>query len=83
MPDGKSFITTSGTQQSAVWLHDDKTGEKQITSEGYSFFPTLSRDGKKVYCLRQVSGSHSYFSGELWVSDAATGAGDDCRFAFE
>ena len=41
MPDGKSFITTAGTQQSAIWLHDDKTGEKQITSEGYSFFPTL------------------------------------------
>jgi serine/threonine protein kinase len=76
MPDGKSFITTSGTQQSAIWLHDDKTGEKQITSEGYSFFPTLSRDGKKVYCLRRVSGSHSYFSGELWVSDAATGAAE-------
>jgi Tol biopolymer transport system component len=75
MPDGKSFITTSGTQQSAIWLHDE-TGEKQITSEGYSFFPTLSRDGRKVYCLRRVSGSHSYFSGELWVSDAATGAAE-------
>jgi eukaryotic-like serine/threonine-protein kinase len=73
MPDGKSFITTSGTQQSVIWLHDE-TGEKQITSEGYSFFPTLSRDGKKVYYLRRVTGSHSYFSGELWVSDAATGA---------
>ena len=57
MPDGKSFITTAGTQQSAIWLHDDKTGEKQITSEGYSFFPTLSPDGKKVYCLRRVTGS--------------------------
>jgi eukaryotic-like serine/threonine-protein kinase len=76
MPDGKSFITTAGTQQSAIWLHDDKTGEKQITSEGSSFFPTLSPDGKKVYCLRRVSGSHSYFSGELWVSDVATGTAE-------
>ena len=49
MPDGKSFITTAGTQQSAIWLHDDKTGEKQITSEGYSFLATLSPDGKKVF----------------------------------
>jgi len=73
MPDGKSFITTAGTQQSAIWLHDDKTGEKQITSEGYSFFPTLSPDGKRVYYLRRVTGSHSYFSGELWASDVATG----------
>src|SRR6266850_756886 len=30
MPDGKSFITTAGTQQSAIWLHDDSTGERQI-----------------------------------------------------
>jgi hypothetical protein len=76
MPDNKSFITTAGTQQSAIWLHDDNTGEKQITSEGSSFFPTLSPDGKKVYCLRRVSGSHSYFSGELWVSDVATGTAE-------
>lgn len=74
MPDGKSFITTAGTQLSAIWLHDGKAGEKQITSEGYSFLPTLSRDGKRVYYLRRVTGSHSYFSGELWVSDVATGA---------
>jgi eukaryotic-like serine/threonine-protein kinase len=72
MPDGKSFITTSGTQQSAIWLHDDKAGEKQVTSEGYSFLPTLSPDGKKVYYLRRVTNSHSYFSGELWVSDVLT-----------
>jgi hypothetical protein len=76
MPDGKSFITTAGTQQSAIWLHDDKTGEKQITSEGYSFLPALSPDGKRVYCLRRVTGSHSYFSGELWVTDVATGAAE-------
>ena len=76
LPDGKSFITTAGTQQSAIWLHDDKSGEKQITSEGYSFFPALSPDGRKVYYLRRVTGSRSYFSGELWVSDIATGAAE-------
>src|SRR5258708_21173116 len=76
MPDGKSFITTAGTQQSAIWLHDDKTGEKQVTSEGCSFFPTLSPDGKKVYCLRRVTGSRSYFSGELRGSDVASGAAE-------
>lgn len=74
LPDGKSFITTSGSQQSAIWLHDDKAGDKQVTSEGYSYSPTLSPDRKKVYFLRQVTGSHSYFSAELWVSDLATGA---------
>jgi serine/threonine protein kinase len=75
LPDGKSFITTSGTQQSAIWLHD-KTGERQVTSEGYSYLPTFSPDGKKVYYLRRVTGSHSYFSGELWVSDIASGSAE-------
>jgi Tol biopolymer transport system component len=76
MPDGKSFITTSGTQQSVIWFHDDKTGDKQITSEGYSFLPTISPDGKKVYYLQRTRDAHSYFSGELWVSDIATGAAE-------
>jgi hypothetical protein len=76
MPDGKSFITTSGTQQSVIWLHDEKTGEKQITSEGYSFLPTLSADGRKVYYLQRTRNAHSYFSGELSVSDVATGAAE-------
>jgi serine/threonine protein kinase len=76
MPDGKSFITTSGTQQSVIWLYGDKAGEKQITSEGYSFLATLSPDGKKVYYLQRTRNAHSYFSGELWVSDVATGAAE-------
>ena len=74
MPDGKSFITTAGTQQSSVWLHDDKTGDRQITSEGYAYFATLSPDGKRAYYLRRATGSHSYFSGELWASDLDTGS---------
>lgn len=73
MPDGKSFITSSGSQQSAIWLHDDKTGDRQITAEEFSYSPILSPDGKKIYFLRQVTGSHSFFSAELWVSDLATG----------
>ncbi len=76
MPDGKSFITTAGAQQSAIWLHDDKTGDKRVTSEGYSFLAALSPDGKKVFYLRRVTGSHSYFSGELWVSDFGTGSAE-------
>ena len=76
LPDGKSFITTAGTQQSAVWLQDDKTGNKQVTSEGYSFLATLSPDGKKVFYLRRVKGTHSYFSGELWGSDLGTGSAE-------
>lgn len=73
MPDGKSFVVTSGTQQSSIWLHKGETEEKQITSVGYSFLPILSADGKKIYYLQKTRNAHSYFSGELWVSDATTG----------
>lgn len=76
MPDGKSFITTSGVQQSIIWIHSAKTGEKQITSEGYSSLPMPSPDGKKVYYLQRTRNAHSYFSGELWASDVATGAAE-------
>lgn len=73
MPDGKSFITAAGTQQSAIWVHDPKDGNKQVTSEGYCYLPTLSPDGSRVYFLKRTPGSHSYFSGELWVSDLKSG----------
>jgi serine/threonine protein kinase len=74
MPDGKSFITAAGTQQSIIWMHDDKSGDKQLTSDGFSFSSALSPDGKKMYCLRRPRSSRSYFSGELWVTDMASGA---------
>jgi eukaryotic-like serine/threonine-protein kinase len=76
LPDGKSFVVAAGTQQSSIWLHDEKTGDKQITSEGYIFAPTLSPDGKKVYYLRRAGGSHSYANGELWVSDVEGGTAE-------
>src|SRR4051812_20817737 len=72
-PDGKSLITTSGVQQSTIWLHDGKAGERQVSSEGFSFDPSLSPDGKRMYCLRRPANPHSYFSGELWMTDLATG----------
>ena len=73
MPDGKSFITAAGTQQSAIWVHDPEGGNKQVTSEGYCYLPTLSPDGSKVYFLKRAPGSHSYFSGGLWVSNLTSG----------
>ena len=32
-PDGKSFITSVGTHDSMVWIHD-QSGEHPISSEG-------------------------------------------------
>ena len=44
-PDGRSFVTSVGTSQSTLWVRDSR-GERQITSEGYSFMPSLSADGR-------------------------------------
>jgi hypothetical protein len=46
-PDGRSFVTSIGTSQSTVWVHDS-IGTRQLSSEGYAFRPTISPDGRKV-----------------------------------
>ena len=43
-PDGKSLITSVGLAQRSVWFHD-ATGERQISLEGYAYYPLLSADG--------------------------------------
>ena len=49
-PDGRSFVTAIGASQSTLWFHDSR-GDRQITSEGFAVFPSLSFDGKKLYYL--------------------------------
>jgi Tol biopolymer transport system component len=71
-PDGRSFVTSIGTSQSTVWVHDSK-GERQITSEGYSFLPSISPDGKKLYYLIRAGGTASFIAGGLWVADLNSG----------
>ena len=48
--DGRSFVTSIGASQSTVWVHDSH-GDRQMTSEGYSFLPSISPDGRKLYYL--------------------------------
>ena len=74
-PDGRSFVTSVGTVQSAVWLHDD-SGDRQVTFEGYSTFGTIgpsrsnfSADGRKLYYLVRQQGAREFEDGELWVAD--------------
>ena len=71
-PDGRSFVTSIGTSQSTVWVHDDR-GERQLTSEGYGFLPSISPDGTKLYYLVRSFGIRSWIQGGLWVSDMVTG----------
>ena len=71
-PDGRSFVTSIGTSQSTLWVHDSR-GDRQITSEGYVFMPSLSADGKKLYYLVRSYGLRSWIQGGLWVADLETG----------
>jgi Tol biopolymer transport system component/tRNA A-37 threonylcarbamoyl transferase component Bud32 len=71
-PDGRSFVTSIGTSQSTVWVRDDR-GERQLTSEGYGFLPSISPDGKKLYYLVRTFGIRSWNQGNLWALDMSTG----------
>ena len=64
-PDGRSFVTSVGASESTLWLHDAQ-GDRQITSEGYAFLPTFSRDGKTLYYLVRSHTDRGFVNGELW-----------------
>jgi WD40 repeat protein len=81
-PDGRSLLTSLGTSQSAVWLHDAR-GDREVSGEGYAFVPTLSpvmsqpfsADGRKLfYLVRQGTRSIGLDqrSGALWRTDLDT-----------
>jgi Tol biopolymer transport system component len=71
-PDGRSFITSVGTRQSTLWVHDAR-GERQITSEGFAYLPSFSADDHRLYYLLQSRPNQRFVSGELWVADLETG----------
>ena len=68
-PDGKSLITSVGSQDLTVWLHDND-GDHQISSEGNTSSPTFSSDGRNLYFLKangQLRGD------ELWMKELDSG----------
>ncbi len=67
-PDGRSFITAVGWEQSTVWVRDAR-GERQVSSEGYATLPVFSADGKKIYYLVSQETAAVFTAGELWVAD--------------
>jgi serine/threonine protein kinase/Tol biopolymer transport system component len=71
-PDGKSLLTSVGTQDNTVWVHDSG-GDRQISSEGTAYGTSLSWDGKKLYYLMQ-SGQNPGV--DLWSTELATGKSD-------
>jgi Tol biopolymer transport system component len=71
-PDGRSFVTSIGSRQSTVWIHDAR-GDRQMTSEGFAFLPTVSPDAKSLYYLVRGGGARNFMTGGLWVADLASG----------
>jgi eukaryotic-like serine/threonine-protein kinase len=68
-PDGKSIITSVGSEDQSVWLHD-KDGDHQISSEGNTSSPIVSPDGRSLYFLMTNGPTGDQ---ELWVRDLASG----------
>jgi eukaryotic-like serine/threonine-protein kinase len=71
-PDGQSLVTSVGSEESTVWVHDQQ-GDRQVSSEGFAFLPQLSSDGSKLFYLMTQTASGWANAGELWVSDLASG----------
>jgi eukaryotic-like serine/threonine-protein kinase len=81
--DGKSFITSVGTRDSMVWIHN-QSGEHPISSQGEAGrlevqgtresqrqrSASFSSDGKKLYYLIATGRGTG---AELWVRELATG----------
>jgi eukaryotic-like serine/threonine-protein kinase len=72
-PDGTSFITSVGSEDHTVWLHD-KDGDHQISSEGNAFWPTFSSDGQSLYFLLA---NGQTLGAELWRKDLNSGKMDN------
>jgi serine/threonine protein kinase/Tol biopolymer transport system component len=66
-PDGKSLITSVGSEDQSAWMHD-KDGDHQISTEGDTFQPQFSADGHRLYYLQSSS-----VGNELWRKNLATG----------
>jgi eukaryotic-like serine/threonine-protein kinase len=71
-PDGKSLVTSVGSQDTTVWIHD-KDGDHQISSEGNARAPSFSSDGNGLYFLMINGQSHL---SELWMKDLSSGKMD-------
>jgi eukaryotic-like serine/threonine-protein kinase len=71
-PDGRSLVTSVGTEERSVWVRDQQ-GERQVSFQGYCSTPRFSSDGKRLFYLHSENYSQDKSGAELWVSDLETG----------
>jgi len=71
-PDGRSFISSVGSDERTAWVHD-RQGDRQISSEGYAYYFDVSSDGNNLFYLSARSSSDSERGGELFASDLHSG----------
>jgi Tol biopolymer transport system component len=71
-PDGRSFLTSVGSVQSTLWIHDAR-GDRQASSDAYSFAGAFSPDGKKLYYLVRTAAGSTVPYGRLWVMELESG----------
>jgi Tol biopolymer transport system component/predicted Ser/Thr protein kinase len=72
--DGRSLVTAVGQRRSTIWIHDEK-GERQVGVEGLVYHPSLSRDGRRLYYLRQQNSANTS-SNELRATELSSGRTD-------
>ena len=68
-PDGRSFLTSVGTLDWTIWIHDGK-GEHQMSSEGDASSTTFSKDGTKLFYLKRAGQNDV---AELWSTELVSG----------
>jgi hypothetical protein len=81
-PDGRSLITSIGTRQGSLWIHDD-SGDRPLTTEGYVPYmeqtpvsgsvPLFSRDGRSLFYMRSEAPG---IPAELWRADLGSEKSD-------
>jgi Tol biopolymer transport system component len=71
-PDGRSLITSVGLSQRSVWIHDER-GDRQISLEGYAYWPLLTADGTRILFRVSRGTATQTTPTDLYVADVATG----------
>ena len=68
--DGRSVLTSVGTEESGLWIRDG-SGERPLSSEGFAWAPSYSEDGRTLYYM--LGGIASERPTELWTLDLSSG----------